>query len=319
MTDKNIKLSIVVPVYNSERTLKELTERMEKVLENLVGDFYEIIFVNDGSSDASWQIIKDLSTDDSNLIAINLTRNFGQHNAIMCGFWKAQGKYIITIDDDLQIPPEEISKLFKEIQQGYDVVYGFYGDKQHSKFRNIGSKVIQFIYRKTFNMDIPISSFRILKQDIVQFLLSYKKSFTYIDGHISWFTKNIGSIEVEHKQRKVGDSGYSLKKLLILSLNMVTNFSIVPLQVASLTGILFATLGFFSGIFFIVKKIFFGISISGYASTIVAVTIFSGVQLLTVGLLGEYIGRIHINISKRPQYSIRKIIESANEKAHGQK
>ena len=313
MTEENLEISVVVPVYNSAETLRELTERLEKVMKGLVGTGHEIIFVNDGSTDSSWDIISEMALTNDGIIAINLTRNFGQHNALMCGFSQARGKYIITLDDDLQNPPEEIPKLFKEIQTGYyDVVYGIFGIKQHSKFRNLGSEFIQFVYRKTFNINVRITSFRIMKRDIVDCILSYEKSFTFIDGLIAWFTTNIGNIYVEHHQRKVGDSGYSLNKLIFLALNMMTNFSIILVQAASLIGLVFAFTGFVFGIYFLCKKMFFDIPVSGFASTIVAITIFSGIQLLTLGILGEYIGRIHINVSKRPQYAIRDIVASKN-------
>lgn len=313
MTEENLEISVVVPVYNSAQSLRELTERIEKVMQEIVGGRYDIVFVNDGSTDSSWDIISEIALNNNKVIAVNLTRNFGQHNALMCGFSQARGKYIITMDDDLQNPPEEIPKLFKEIQHtGYDVVYGIFSAKQHSKFRNFGSEFIQFVYRKTFNINVRITSFRIMKRDIVQRILSYEKSFTFIDGLISWFTASIGNVHVEHHKRKVGSSGYSLNKLIILALNMMTNFSIVLVQVASLTGVIFAFTGFIFGIYFLCKKIFLGIPVSGFASTIVAITIFSGVQLLTLGILGEYIGRIHINVSKRPQYAIRSIVASKN-------
>lgn len=310
MTNIKLDLSVVIPVYNSAQTLSELVERLEKVLKEIVNNKYELVFVNDGSTDSSWNILKELAESNGKIIAINLTRNFGQHNALMCGFSRAIGKYIITIDDDLQNPPEEIPKLYNEIQNGYDVVYGIYDIKKHTKFRNLGSIIVQFLYRRVFNIDTRLTSFRIMKRQIVEFLLSYEKSFTFIDGIIAWYTKKIKNVIVRHQNRKIGNSGYSLKKLIILALNMVTNFSLIPLQIASLTGLFFSFVGFIFGAFFLIKKIFFGIPVSGFTSTIVAITIFSGVQLLTVGILGEYVGRIHINVNKRPQYAIRDIVKS---------
>lgn len=312
MRDKDIEISVVIPVYNSAQTLREVRERLEKVLVDLVGESYEIVFVNDGSADSSWDLLNEMASTNDKIVAINLTRNFGQHNALMCGFSQVQGMYIITLDDDLQNPPEEIPKLFNEIQTGHDVVYGIFATKQHSRFRNLGSEFIQFVYRKTFNVKVRLTSFRIMKRHIVRRLLSYEKSFTFIDGIICWFTTRIGNVYVKHHQRRAGKSGYSVYKLIVLALNMMTNFSIALIQVASLIGLFFAFTGFVFGIYFLYKKIFFGIPVSGFASTIVAITIFSGVQLFTLGILGEYIGRIHINISKRPQYAIRDIVVSKN-------
>jgi len=309
---KHLMLSVVIPVYNSETTLNELKDRLVGVLckHNGVGQF-EIIFVNDGSQDSSWTLLKEMAKCNPNLVSINLMRNFGQHNAIMCGLSHAKGEYIITMDDDLQNPPEEIPKLLNEITNGYDVVYGIYQEKKHHFFRNIGSECVQFIYRKTFNAKTKLTSFRIMHREVVERLLSYEKSFTFIDGLISWYTTKIGAIIVRHDSRKIGKSGYSLKKLIILALNLMTNFCIAPLQIATAIGVLFALLGFIFGMFFVVKKIFWGIPVSGFTALIVTVTVFSGVQLLTVGMLGEYIGRIHINVNNRPQYAVRELIDNS--------
>jgi len=302
------EISVVVPVYSSEATLPELYRRLTAALQNLVGERYELIFLNDGSRDGSWPILKSWAEKDPTVVAVNLTRNFGQHNALMCGFFQASGQYIVTLDDDLQNPPEEIEKLYAAIQGGHDVVYGIFDAKQHTVFKNIGSELVQFIYRKTFNLRTRITSFRILKKHIAHRLLSYDRSFTFLDGLIAWFTTNIGNVTVEHHKRAVGNSGYSFRKLVTLALNMLTNFSIVPLQLASLFGISSALIGFSFGCYFLLKKIIFDIPVSGFTSLIVSITIFAGVQLLTVGMLGEYIGRIHINVSKRPQYAIREIV-----------
>lgn len=288
-------------------TLEELTQGLEDLLANIVDTRYEIIFINDGSTDNSWKIIKEIALLNQKVTAINLTRNFGQQGALMSGFSQATGKYIVTIDDDLQNPTEEIEKLYDNIKDGYDVVYGEYNEKKHSKFRNIGSGVMHYVYKKIFGLNYRISSFRIIKQDIIKGILLHKSNFIVIDGLIAWLTTNVNNVKVEHYERKFGRSGYSLRKLLILTLNLITTFSIVPLQIATLVGFLFALLGFIFGIFFMTKKMLFGIPISGFTSTIVAITIFSGVQLLMIGFLGEYLGRIHINVNNKPQYAIREI------------
>lgn len=309
MDEETKEISVVVPVYSSELTLRQLINRLEKVLHKLVDESYEIILVNDGSIDSSWDILKEIVQTNNKIIAINLTRNFGQHNALMCGLTHAKGNYVVTLDDDLQNPPEEITKLFEEVQKGYDIVYGIFQVKHHSRFRNLGSAFVQFIYRKTFNINVPITSFRILKNDIVKSVITYDRSFTFIDGITSWFTRKIGTVIVEHHQRNEGKSGYSFMKLVTLAVNMMTNFSIVPLQIASLVGLFFAIVGFTFGSYFLFKKLLWDIPVSGFASIIVSITIFSGVQLLTIGVLGEYIGRIHININARPQYSVRDIVK----------
>ncbi|MBU0743247.1 glycosyltransferase family 2 protein [bacterium] len=308
--DTSPLISLVVPVYNSTATLEELTARLHAVLDPLTSGAWEIVFVNDGSRDESWAHIGRLAAREDRITGINLTRNFGQHNSIMCGIAHACGRYVITLDDDLQNPPEEIPKLLAKIEEGYDVVYGVFEKKKHSLFRNFGSELVQWMYRKTFNTKGRLTSFRIIDRDIAKRLLEYGRSFTFIDGLISWNTSRIGNTVVEHHARASGRSGYSNRKLLILALNMATNFSIGPLQVATIVGILFSMFGFIFGFYILLKKILMDIPISGYTSTIVTVAFLSGVQLLTVGVLGEYIGRIHINVSNCPQYVVRDIIPS---------
>lgn len=303
-----IKVSVIIPVYNSESSLEELFSRLTGTLTENVGPHYELVLVNDGSKDNSWNKLRSLAANHDNTIAINLTRNFGQHNAIMCGFQHASGQLVVTIDDDLQIPPEEISKLLGAMNPDTDVVYGIYEHKKHSAFRNMGSAFVQFIYRKAFKMDIRITSFRLIRKEIIDLMLSYEKSFTYIDGLLCWFSSQMTTVKVEHHERKEGKSGYSLSRLILLAFNMLTNFSIVPLQIATLVGLLFSLSGFGFGTFILLKKLLFGINVSGFASMIVSVAIFAGVQLMTIGILGEYIGRIHINVSKRPQFAIRNIV-----------
>lgn len=300
-----LEYSVVVPVYNSSKTLSELVEQVDRLFVEL-GSSYELIMVDDGSKDSSWAVMKELQGEYPSLKIIRLRRNFGQHNAIMCGFNLCRGRHVITIDDDLQNPPEEIPKLIDKLNEGYDVVYGIYEEKKHSLTRNYGSAVIGWYYRKIFDMDNRISAFRIMTQEIVREVIRYDKNFPYIDGLISWNTKEIGEVSVKHSVRKEGRSGYTLRKILKLSFNMITNFSAFPIRVASLLGILFSIFGFCLGMYFIVKAFVIGIPVTGYASLIVAITIFSGVQLLTIGVIGEYIARVHMNINKKPQYVIRE-------------
>lgn len=303
---KNTDLSIVIPVFQSEHTLSILLSRLLSSLKQTKSS-YEIIFVDDGSSDNSWEVLMGLHRKFNEIILIKMTKNFGQHNALMCGFAHANGKYIITLDDDLQNPPEEIYKLILKINQGYDIVYGNYMTKRHPILRNFGSSLIQFIYKKTFNINSNLTSFRIIRSVIVKNLLSYTGNYIFIDGLIAWQTDNIGYIPVRHDVRKKGKSNYSLTKLLILSLNMATNFSIFPLQISSLFGFGLSLIALSTALFLFIKKIVYDIPVTGYASLMVAILLFSGVQLITIGLIGEYIGRIHLNINQKPQYRIAKL------------
>jgi polyisoprenyl-phosphate glycosyltransferase len=308
MNKAKIDLSVTVPVYNSQSTLNELYKRLTVVLGKLNLN-HEIIFIDDASSDSSWETLNQIREKDSSHVKIiRLTRNFGQHNALMCGFAHVVGDYVITLDDDLQNPPEEIPKLIKKLQEGYDVVYGEYLLKKHSTYRNLGSSLVQFLYKKIFDVSGNLTSFRIIKKGIIEGLLEYTKNYTFIDGLIVWQTKNIGYVSVIHNEREKGKSGYNLSKLIILSVNMLTNFSIFPLQLATIVGFIMSLLGLLMTLFIIFKKLFYGIPVTGFASTIVTITIFSGTQLITIGLIGEYIGRIHLNVNNKPQYRIREII-----------
>ncbi len=297
-------LSIIIPVYKAEACLHELYRRLKLSLETASEDF-EIILVEDCGGDGSWEIMKKLRADDPRIKIIRLLRNFGQHNAIMCGFHFAEGEYIVTLDDDLQNPPEEIPKLLSKIAEGYDLVYGEYISKKHNMVRNWGSSMVQFFYKKVFSVSGNLTSFRIIRRDIVKNMLSYDRNYVFIDGLLAWMTKNIGYTRVHHDERKTGSSGYSFKKLFTLSMNMVTNFSILPLQIASFLGFAFASMGFAMAVYFFLKKVFFDIPVTGYSSLIIAITIFAGIQLITLGLIGEYVGRIHLNINAKPQFLIR--------------
>lgn len=299
-----VEYSVVIPVYNSEGTLQELYRRLDDVFKS-INDKYEIIFVDDSSLDNSWEVLKGLAKKHQNVKIIQLMRNYGQHNALMCGFNYANGSYIITMDDDLQNPPEEIPKLINKIKEELDVVYGIYESKKHNWFRNLGSKLIGLFYRKIYKLNNKISAFRIIRREIIENLTTYDKNFTFIDGLIPWYSSKIGFVITKHDMRKTGSSGYSFLKLVHLALNMYTNFSILPLRAASILGVIFSSIGFILGIYFIIKKAVVGVEVSGFTSLIVSVTIFSGVQLLTLGIIGEYIGRIALNINKMPQFKIR--------------
>lgn len=303
-----IEYSVIIPVYNSVDTLDELCLRITAVFKEISGD-YELILVDDCSIDDSWKKLQELKKKDGRIKIIQLMRNFGQHNTTMCGFNFAEGEYLVTLDDDLQIFPEDIPKLISEIKSGnYDVVYGVYGQKKHPIFRNIGSRMVLSAYKLIFKCNINITSFRIMRRDILRLIKDYDMNYTFIDGLIAWNTNRIGTVSVMHTERKKGHSGYTMFKLIALSLSMLTNFSIFPLQIASLLGIIFSLIGFCMGVTFFILKFIINIPVAGFTSIIVAVTLFSGVQLLSVGLIGEYIGRVHLNINKRPQYSIRKAI-----------
>jgi undecaprenyl-phosphate 4-deoxy-4-formamido-L-arabinose transferase len=240
------------------------------------------------------------------MIIIRLMRNFGQHNALMCGLRHASGQYIVTIDDDLQNPPEEIPKLLEAIEKGeYDLVYGVCESKKHDRWRNMGSRVVNTFFRMVFKLPVTVSSFRAIRHELVTAALAYNLNFTYLDGLFAWNTQRIGQVTVEHLERRDGRSGYSLSKLLLLALNLFTNFSLLPLQAVSVIGLLAATGGIVTGVYYLALFLTAKITVPGFASIITAVLILGGIQLLALGMIGEYLGRVHLNINRKPQYTIR--------------
>jgi glycosyltransferase involved in cell wall biosynthesis len=299
-------ISVVIPVYGSQDTLRPLTERLVAVLDE-TGRSYELIFVNDDSPDQAWQELTALqAAHPDRITAIQLTRNFGQHNAIMCGLHAARGRYVVTMDDDLQHPPEEIPKLLAEIERTeLDVVYGRYDRKKHRPWRNLGSLAMNLAYRKVFGIAGEFTAFRVIRREIVEAALSYGLNFTFIDGLLAWNTRRIGGVVVEHQERELGRSGYNLRKLVLLSFNLLTNFSILPLQLSTLLGLFSALVGFGLGAVYLWYALFRGIAVPGYASIIIAVLFLGGVQLFAIGIIGEYVGRLHLNVNRKPQFRVR--------------
>lgn len=301
-----LDLSIVVPVYNSAATLGILLERLTQVIGPLTQS-YEIILVDDGSRDTSWQVMQTLrETFGSHLVAVQLMRNYGQHNTLMCGLGMARGEYVVTMDDDLQNPPEEIPKLLAHIKQhGLDLVYGCPSARNHAAWRNLGSNIVWHFYRTVFRNPVTPTPFRIMRHQLAQSVMFYDLNFTYLDGLLAWCTSRIAGVEVEHHPREQGSSGYSLGKLLSLALNLYTNFSLIPLQIVSGLGFVTAATGFLVGIYYLFQYLASSIAVPGFASTIIAILILGGAQLLALGVIGEYLGRLHLNVNRKPQYVIR--------------
>jgi len=243
------------------------------------------------------------------IVAIQLMRNFGQHNAIMCGLRHARGRLIVTMDDDLQNPPEEISKLVKAIQeQGADLICGQYQGKKRKPWQNLGSTLINTFYRLVFHSRIPVTSFRIMRRELAKSILEYDLNYTLLDGLLAWSTQRIGTVEVQHHARCDGRSGYSLSKLALLALNLLTNFSLLPLQLTSAIGFLVALGGLLPGGYYLGLYLTGQIEVRGYASIIVGVLVLGGTQLLAMGLIGEYVGRLHLNMNRKPQYRERECL-----------
>jgi len=302
-----LAISVVIPVYNSARMLERLHDRLTAVLGSL-GRSYEIVLVDDGSRDDSWRGLEALrARDPDHVVAVQLMRNFGQHNALMCGLATARGAHILTMDDDLQNPPEEIPTMLKAIAGGdFDLVYGCPSNRKHAGWRNLGSAIVQGFYRTVFRNPVRPTPFRVMSYQLAKRIRFYDLNFTFLDGLLAWCTTRIGEVEVEHHARAEGKSNYSISKLMVLSLNLYTNFSLLPLQIVSGMGFLTAGSGFLLGLYYLLQHLVSDISVPGYASTIIAVLILGGVQLLALGVIGEYVGRLHLNVNRKPQYVVRQ-------------
>ncbi len=305
----NLEYSVVVPVFNSEQTLEELFLRIKTVFQDLKKTF-QVIFVEDGGTDNSWNVLVHLKEKYPDIItAIKLTKNFGQHNATFCGLKYSKGKFIITIDDDLQIPPEEIKKLITAYQKNeQDVIYGFYTSKRHSLLRNLGSKIIKKSSKYFFKHPGEGSSFRLFIQELAQKMLSHHQNFVFIDELLLWYTGNIAFIEVEHQKRKVKKSGYTTMKLIKLTTNIIIYSSAIPLIIMVYGGLFASLISFLAGGYYIFRKIFFNVPL-GYTSIIVTIFFSTSILLLSLGIIGEYLRRVYMTQNKKPPYLINKILK----------
>ena len=313
-----VEISVVIPVFQSGPMLQVLFARLLKVLQGTGGTF-EVIFVDDASGDASWNVLKTLHLENPDcVVAIQLMRNFGQHNAIMAGLHRARGNSIVTLDDDLQHPPEEIPRLLKSLEQyDLDLVYGCYDRKRHAAWRNIGSRVTGWFFRRIFNVGVTPTAFRAMRHSVVQSILTYDRNFTIIDGLLAWSTQRIGEVPVEHHPRASGRSGYSIRKLLLQLMNVLTNFSLAPLQVVSVVGMCSSLGGLALAAFYVYRWFTSAAIVPGYASLIVTLLVSSGLQLLALGIMGEYLGRVLLNINQKPQFVERKVLPDLSSISRG--
>jgi glycosyltransferase involved in cell wall biosynthesis len=300
-------ISVIIPVYNSADTIVSLHRRILSVLTGLVVD-YEIIFINDSSGDDSSDIIYRLAENDSNVVCFDLAKNYGQHNALLCGIRQAKYDFIVTLDDDLQNPPEEIPKLLEKLDQGYDVVYGYPKNEQHGLFRNIASLFTKMALKTTMGISIArhVSAFRVFRTELRDSFSDYKGPFISIDVLLSWGTNSFSALPVNHEQRVEGKSNYTVRKLINHALNMITGFSVLPLQIASIIGLVLSIFGVFILIYVLGRFLLQGSPVPGFPFIASIIAIFSGAQLLAIGIIGEYLARIHFRTMNKPQYSIRQ-------------
>lgn len=311
---QDINVSIIVPVYNSEKTLPELTTRIEKALSSFV-KIFEIIFVNDGSSDNSWSVIVELAGQNTYVRGYNLMTNFGQHNALLAGINEAQYEIILTVDDDLQHPPEEIPRLLETLCSGYDVVYGRPKLRSHSAWRNLSSKILKTVLKVVLGAEMGghSSAFRAFRSDLIRGFKNFHDAQLSIDVLLSWSAAKVTHVQVEHDSRKVGKSGYTFRKLVALSFNMLTGYSTLPLRIASSLGLLTACFGI--GLFFyvVVRRLLQANYVPGFTFIAAETALFAGLQLFAIGIIGEYIARLHFRTMGKPPYVIRDEVDNRTE------
>ena len=301
-------LSIVIPVYNGADTLPALWEQLRLALEPL-GVEYEVIPVDDGSRDGSWTVLKDLQARfPQSIFPVQLMRNYGQHNALLCGIRAAQSPLIVTIDDDLQNPPSEIPRLLDKLREGFDVVYGVSDQGQHGLWRNVASRVTKIALQSAMGAEIArqVSAFRAFRTAVRKGFENFHGPFVSIDVLLTWGTTRFSSVSVRMDPRPAGSSGYTFRKLIAHALNMVTGFSVLPLQLASLAG--FSMMLFGLGVLAYVLGRFLvqGSSVAGFPFLASIIAIFSGVQLFSLGVIGEYLARMHFRLMDRPAYTTRE-------------
>ncbi len=316
MTDFEIKLSIVVPVYNGSDTIEELVRQVSASLENTTyADGFEMIFVNDRSprKDA-WPVIRDLSSHYPFVFGINLRRNFGQHNATMAGLSYARGRVIVIMDEDLQHPPSSIAPLADTIEEGVDVCYTRYNNRKHAAWKQWGSSFNDLVARWLLKKPkgLYLSSFKAMHQDVVKEICAYDGPYPYIDGLLLSATNSFKAIDIEHQDRLVGESGYNLRRLLSLWLKMATGSSVYPLRVATFSGFVLALMSILVLIIVIVRRVFHPDIEPGWTSIFALMLLIGGVQMVFLGIIGEYVGRIYMRLNRSPQYVVRETTFPSN-------
>lgn len=298
-------VSIVIPVYNAERSLHNLYDQLIRAMEAATSQF-EIIMVEDHGTDNSWNIISKLAEQDERVHAIRLSRNYGQQNALLCGIRAAKYSTIVTMDDDLQHPVSEIPILLAKLAEGYDVVYGTPGKEQHGFLRDMASRITKLALRSAMGVDTAgnVSAFRAFRSRLREGFREYRSPFVSIDVLLTWSTSSFAAVSVRHESRQQGQSNYTFRKLVRHAFNLMTGFSTLPLQIASLTGFVFTLFGIGLLFYILGTYLFFGGRVPGFTFLASIIAIFSGVQLFTLGIFGEYLARIHFRTMDRPPYLV---------------
>lgn len=298
-------ISVVIPVYNSAQSLPETVRRLRVVLDAIAAHF-EVVFVEDGSRDDSWIVVRNLAAEYSFVTAIRLMRNYGQHNALLCGIRAARYPVIATIDDDLQNPPEEIPKLLAKLAEGFDVVYGTPMNEQHGFLRDVASFITKFAMQTSMGAETArkVSAFRVFRTQLREAFRHYGGPYVSIDVLLTWGTRRFGAVTVRHDARQHGHSNYTLRLLIRHAFNMITGFSTVPLRVASVIGFTFTAVGGTMLLYILGRYMIQGVKVPGFAFLGSAISVLSGAQLFALGIMGEYLARMYSRMMDRPAYTV---------------
>ena len=303
-------VSVVVPVYNGQATLRALVERLTPVLQSAAAD-YEIVLVNDCSRDSSWDVVRELARRDAHVRGVDLVRNSGQHNALLCGIRLARYDVIVTMDDDLQNRPEDVPLLLDALGDGYDVVYGRPARRQWGAVRNGLSHVMKIALRSTMSAKTAelVGGFRAFRTTVREAFAHYRARFTNIDVMLTWGASRFTAVTVTHELRREGRSGYTYYRLFVHTWNMVTGFSTLPLQVATAVGFSFTLLGIATLLYAVVRWVLYGSVVQGFTFLASIISIYAGAQLFAIGIIGEYLGRMFQRTSGEPGYVVRRTTE----------
>lgn len=313
MSPRSRSISVVIPVYNSEALLRPLVARLAPVLDGLAPR-HELILVNDCSRDGSWSVIEELARELPWIRGVQFMRNYGQHNAVLCGIREAQHELVVTMDDDLQHPPEELPRLVEALGDDADVVYGTPESEQHGLMRDLASQITKFALQKAMSAETArsVSALRVFRTQLRDGFADYRGQFVSIDVLLTWSTTRFKAIQVRHDPRSIGVSNYTVRKLITHAMNMMTGFSTFPLQIASVIGFAFTAFGIGVLLFVLIRYMMVGSPVQGFPFLASIIAIFSGAQLFALGIIGEYLARMHFRMMDRPTYAVRTTTKASS-------
>jgi glycosyltransferase involved in cell wall biosynthesis len=302
--------TIVIPVYKSEKIVEQTVVQTIGAMKSF-GYRVELILVNDGSPDGSWEVIKRLAIQYPEVKAINFLHNYGQHTAVYCGIKESRGDFIITMDDDLQNPPSELQKLIQKMDEGYDLVFAEFKQKMHGGIRKMGTKIIGYLNAEIFGKpkDLVLTNFRIFTRATAERMLQYRTNYPYIPGLLLMHASKMANVVTEHHPRTIGNSNYNLWKIGKLVARLLFNYSSYPLKFVSGTGIVVSALSFLAGAYFILKSLFAGVEVQGWTTIVVLLSFLSGFILVVLGIMGEYLVRLMNQVASESPYLIRERVE----------